>query len=66
MRRWGLCSGSWLGSKAPCGVEGKEEEWAGGLKTWDEKITCLLMVSLLLGLVYVCWPDPADPKAQIN
>lgn len=27
-------------------------------KTWDELVPCLLLLSLLLGLVHVCWPDP--------
>lgn len=60
-----MCSGSWLGSEAPCSVKGKEEERADGFKTRDEMVPCLLL-SLLLGLVHVCWPDPADPEAWMN
>lgn len=64
VRPWGWCSGSWLGSEAPRGVGGKEEKRADVFKAWGEMVPCVL--SSLLGLVYVCWPDPADPKAQVN
>lgn len=37
-----------------------------GFKTRDEMVPCLLLLSLLLGLVHVCWPDPADPEGQMN